>query len=463
MKKRVSSIFGGTLRIVSLMVTDLLCIYGVWVALVWGLRALGITQYRYGEEFYLRLWPIGPAFVGINALFRLYHGRLLCPAAPLSPIEELRRLMGSAFITHVGALAVIVMLLQTSREYSRLLFFLSGAAVAALAQPMRDLVRALLFKLDLGQIPVVLIGSGSAAERALSALSGNRYVGFRVVRRFNPADADMVHVSRKLGVRILVACVDQRLFRCRLREFTEWFTCIEYLPTAEVFPVFGSKTVSFDGMGGIEMVNQSRMLTLQIQKWMLDKVLSIIAFVLLLPFFLLVPALVKLTSPGPVFYRQRRLGRKGREISIWKFRSMYMDADERLKRILAEDPAAAKEWKESFKLHDDPRVTPLGRFLRKTSIDEFPQLFNVLSGDMALVGPRPIVKDEVAYYGTAYKVFASVKPGITGLWQVSGRSDTNYARRVALDTEYVINWSPWLDIWILIRTVFTVLTSRGAC
>ena len=456
-------ILGGPLRVVSLLATDLLCIYGVWAALVWGLHELGITQYRYGWEFYLRLWPIGPTFVAINALFRLYHGRLLCPAAPLSPVEELRRLVGSAFITHVGALAVIVMLLQTSKEYSRLLFFLSGAVTAILAQPLRDLTRALLFKLGIGQIPVVLIGSGSAAERAVTALSGNRYVGFRIVRRFQSDDEDVVRVSRELGVRILVACIDQRLLRCRLREFTEWFFCIEYLPTAETFPVFGSKTVSFDGMGGVEMVNQSRMRTLRMQKWLLDKALSVVAFAMLSPFFVIVPILVKLTSPGPVFYRQRRLGVNGREMRIWKFRSMYVDADERLARILAEDPEAAKEWKESFKLHDDPRVTPLGRWLRKTSIDEFPQLFNVLAGDMALVGPRPIVKDEVAYYGTAYKVFSSVKPGVTGLWQVSGRSDTDYARRVALDVEYVINWSPWLDLWILVRTFFTVLSSRGAC
>ena len=461
--KILAYIFGGALRVAALLATDLLCIYGVWAALVWGLQELGVTQYRYGWEFYLRLWPIGPTFVAINALFRLYHGRPLSPAAPLSPVEELRRLAGSSFITHVGALAVIVMLLQTSKEYSRLLFFLSGAITAILAQPLRDLTRALLFKLDVGQIPVVLMGSGSAAERAIAALSGNRYTGLKVVRRFKSDDDDVVRVSRELGVKILVACVDQRLLRCRLREFTEWFSCIEYLPTAETFPVFGSRTVSFDGMGGVEMVNQSHMWTLRVQKWVLDKILSLVAFVMLSPFFVIVPILVKLTSPGPVFYRQRRLGLKGREIRIWKFRSMYVDADERLARILAEDPAAAKEWKESFKLRDDPRVTPLGRFLRKTSMDEFPQLFNVFSGDMALVGPRPIVKDEVAYYGTSYKVFSSVKPGVTGLWQVSGRSDTDYARRVALDVEYVLNWSPWLDLWILVRTFFTGLSSRGAC
>ena len=141
---------------------------------------------------------------------------------------------------------------------------------------------------------------------------------------------------------------------------------------------------------------------------------------------------------------------------------MHVDADARFERVLAESPAARREWESSFKLSRDPRVTPLGRFLRKTSLDELPQLFNVFSGEMALIGPRPIVSEEVEKYGSSYGMFSSVKPGITGLWQVMGRSDTDYARRVALDTYYVLNWSPWLDMWILLRTVFAVLLMRGA-
>ena len=142
---------------------------------------------------------------------------------------------------------------------------------------------------------------------------------------------------------------------------------------------------------------------------------------------------------------------------------MYADADARLAQILADDPAKKAEWEANFNLTDDPRVTPLGRLLRKTSIDEFPQLFNVFCGDMALVGPRPIVEKEIPLYGAAYPTFASVEPGITGLWQASGRSDTDYAHRVALDTYYVLNWSPWLDLWIMKKTIRAVLFMRGAC
>ena len=195
---------------------------------------------------------------------------------------------------------------------------------------------------------------------------------------------------------------------------------------------------------------------------MLDQSLAVLAFILALPLFVVIPVLVKLTSKGPVFYRQKRLGRNGKEFRIWKFRSMYSDADARLERMLAESPEVSAEWNRGFKLRDDPRVTPFGRFLRRTSLDELPQLFNVFSMDMALIGPRPIVEAEVKYYGSSYDTFASVRPGITGLWQVSGRSDTDYGHRVALDTYYVLNWSPWLDMWILVRTAFSVMLMRGA-
>ena len=142
---------------------------------------------------------------------------------------------------------------------------------------------------------------------------------------------------------------------------------------------------------------------------------------------------------------------------------MYDDAPARLAKVLASDPERAREWAENFKLARDPRVTPLGRILRRMSLDELPQLFNVFAGDMALIGPRPIVRKEIPMYGDAYEVFSSVKPGITGLWQVSGRSDTDYAQRVALDSYYVLNWSPWMDLWILRRTISAVLSMRGAC
>lgn len=449
-------------RVLILMIADILLMAAVWAVMVLSYQATGLGHYKYGAEFYLRLWPVLPVFVLLNALLKLYHGNVAYPAAPLDPVEELRRLSGSSLITHLGVIAYLGLAYQSTENYSRAVIVLSGLATAALAQPFRNLVRLVLKKLDVAQIPVMLAGSGELADRVLKALAQDAHTGFKVVKTVDADYHDLVPEARRLGVQILVACQDPRLFKCQMSELVKWFSHIEYMPTGDAFPTFGAQPVSFEGLGGLEMVNQRCMRVLRSEKWILDKMLAIIAFICLSPFFVLIPILIKLTSRGPVFYRQNRLGKQGRPIRVWKFRSMYADADERLKKILESDLARKAEWEANFKLVDDPRVTPLGKFLRKTSIDEFPQLFNVFSGDMALVGPRPIVEDEVHYYGASYDTFASVKPGITGLWQASGRSDTDYARRVALDVRYVLNWSPWMDIWILFRTVGAVLFMKGA-
>ncbi|MBN8525205.1 MAG: undecaprenyl-phosphate galactose phosphotransferase WbaP, partial [Planctomycetes bacterium] len=171
---------------------------------------------------------------------------------------------------------------------------------------------------------------------------------------------------------------------------------------------------------------------------------------------------VKLSSPGPILYGQRRIGRGGREFTAWKFRSMVADADAILAGYLAAHPELRAEWERDHKLKDDPRVTWIGRLLRRTSLDELPQLWNILTGEMSLVGPRPIVQDEVAKYGERFALYQKVRPGLSGLWQVSGRNDTTYAERVALDCYYVRNWSVWLDLVILARTVRVVLLGKGA-
>ena len=451
----------GRLRVAILAVADCLLLYGVWLGITLGYHATGLGHYD--PAFYLQMWPVGLVFVGVNYLFRLYHGSVLYPAAPLAPVEEFRRLVGSAVLTHLGVIAVLALARQTTEDYSRVVIVASGLFVALLAQPFRDIVRKLLAVWGIGRIPVFVAGGGDVADRMVELLEDDAHTGFRVVERFGEERLrDIVSEAKRQNVRVLIACQDFRLFQCQMEEYAKWFIHIEYLPTARAFPILGARAVTFDGFGGLEMVNQGQMGVLRIQKRLLDRALAFLAFLALSPFFVVIPLLIKLTSVGPVFYRQERLGQNGVPIHVWKFRSMYVDAEERLQRILAADPSALAEWRANFKLRKDPRVTPLGRLLRKTSIDEFPQLFNVFAGEMALIGPRPIVQEEVQYYGDSYEVFSSVPPGITGLWQVSGRSDTGYARRVALDSYYVLNWSPWMDFWILMRTVFAVAFMHGA-
>jgi Undecaprenyl-phosphate galactose phosphotransferase WbaP len=196
-------------------------------------------------------------------------------------------------------------------------------------------------------------------------------------------------------------------------------------------------------------------------KTLFDRVGAIFITIALLPVFALVAVLVALDG-GPVLFRQDRVGQNGRSFKILKFRSMVVQSDDVLANTLATDGEAAAEWARIRKLRSDPRVTRLGRFLRRTSLDELPQLINVVRGDMSLVGPRPIVEAEVAAYGKEIRLYHRVKPGITGLWQVSGRSNTTYDQRVALDSWYVKNWSMWHDIVILIKTVPALLKRDGA-
>ena len=436
------------LRVLVLMVTDVVVMTSVWAFDVWAYWAIGIGRYRYGLDFYWRLWPALVAFVLLNAAFRLYQGRVAYPASPVLPVDEMRRLFYSALLTHVGIVAYIALAHQTLKETSRVLIVCSGALTAVLVQPARDLVRWAMFKLKFLRIPVSLIGPQDAVRRLAAALDHDAYSGFR------PCD------SAKSPV--LFSCEDMDSFRRNYPGYAKRYAHVACLPSSGSLPVADARPILIDGIGGFEFLNQRRMYVHRSEKWLLDKLLAALVFALSLPIFAIVPILIKLTSRGPVFYRHNRLGKMGRPLRVWKFRTMYVDADVRLKAILESDPARKAEWETNFKLSDDPRVTPLGRLLRKTSLDEFPQLFNVFAGDMTLVGPRPIVEGEIAHYGESYETFASVKPGITGLWQASGRSDTDYARRVALDIHYILNWSPWLDLWILKKTFFAVLFMRGA-
>jgi Undecaprenyl-phosphate galactose phosphotransferase WbaP len=194
----------------------------------------------------------------------------------------------------------------------------------------------------------------------------------------------------------------------------------------------------------------------------MDLFLVSIGGLVLMPVFLLIALIVKLSSPGPVLYGHKRLGKDGKHFTAYKFRSMVSDSEEKLKELLDSDPEARKEWETSHKLKDDPRVTKIGNILRRTSFDEFPQLVNILKGEMSLVGPRPIVDDEVKKYGEDFNRIFSVKPGLTGLWQVSGRSDTDYNDRVSFDTYYLQSWSVWLDVWVLLKTFGVVIKGKGA-
>lgn len=219
----------------------------------------------------------------------------------------------------------------------------------------------------------------------------------------------------------------------------------------------------YTGLNYIQINNNFKSLLNSIVKRFCDIILSIILLPFMLIFIGIIAVLIKATSKGPVFYGHKRVGRYGKEFKVLKFRSMYQDADIRLKEILTHNEEARKEWNTYYKLKNDPRITKIGNFLRKSSLDEVPQIFNVLKGEMSFVGPRPVLQDELdKYYKELSSYYYMVRPGITGLWQISGRNELNYETRVAKDSWYVLNWSIWLDIVILFKTPGAVFQKKGA-
>jgi Undecaprenyl-phosphate galactose phosphotransferase WbaP len=210
------------------------------------------------------------------------------------------------------------------------------------------------------------------------------------------------------------------------------------------------------------VASPERLFRYRLVKRTMDIVLIVLTAPLLLFVLALIAAAVRISSPGPIFFSHRRIRHHGAFFTMWKFRTMCGNSAEVLERYLAANPAAHAEWKKTHKLKHDPRVTAVGEFLRRTSLDELPQFWNVLTGSMSLVGPRPIVAAEVEKYGEYFVDYCLVKPGITGLWQVSGRSACTYAERVQLDRQYARNWSLWGDVKILLKTLPSVVNQDGA-
>lgn len=235
------------------------------------------------------------------------------------------------------------------------------------------------------------------------------------------------------------------------------------LPKLSRIPLFNGEIISSINHKGMAFFVKNNLLNpvdKNIKK-IFDYITCYIGIILLLPILFLLYVLVYLDTKGKPIYKQRRIGQNGKSFNIYKFRTMVINSDEVLQKLLESDDKIREEWERDFKLKDDPRITKLGNFLRKTSLDELPQLINVLQGKMSLVGPRPIIEKEINKYGDYFEYFKAVKPGITGLWQVSGRNDIEYDERVQLDVWYVRNWSVEIDLVILLKTFIVVLSKKG--
>lgn len=469
MKFQSFSNTGGRFRVLTLLFTDFFGLYGLLIAALFVYQQIGG---QYPMIVCLHLWGLPVMILICNACARVYGGSLFYPGAGVNPIEELRRLTLSITAGYL-LLFAFLSLSRTSESFTRA-GLVGGWFLSILLLPVfRYFTRSLLKKFDAGMIPVIIAGAGLTGTMLHEELKKDRFYGFRVIGFLddNPDRArapvlgpihDAIPLAKERSCTYLITCMPLPEVNRRINAWLHYFHYVLIVPDNRVFPIMWAYPVNLYGFSGLEIGNRLRRKLFRIGKLVTECVLSFLAIVCLLPLFCLLALAVKLTSPGPIFYRAERLGQNGKKIRVLKFRTMYRDADKKLAKLLAENPDLAAEWAEKFKLDNDPRITPLGKFLRKTSLDELPQFWNVLRGEMSVIGPRPIVEKEVAYYGEHYEVFSRVKPGITGLWQVSGRSETTYERRVALDVYYINNWSVWLDYYIFLKTIKEVLMRTGA-
>lgn len=445
--------------------------------LVWCLSV--VLRYVLGGSFsfdmywdmipFLLLFPVAYAIAG------LYPGILL------SPPEELKKITQSTSVIFLILLGAIFLSKQ-SDHYSRGIFVMAWFGVLGAVPFFRTMLRRKVDYWKRWGHPAVILGAGKTGEAVAEALAREHRLCLRPVAFFDddprkigtschgvpvigPLQAATLVTDECKGATAIVAMPG--VGPAKLVEVLQG-PAADFRRLIIIPDLFGASSLwisAFD-MGGILGLEVHQKLLDPRRQWIkrcAELALILLFSPLILLLSVIIALVIKLDSKGPVLFGHKRIGLDGNEIKIWKFRTMVQNAGDVLNECLQSDPALRAEWEEKHKLTCDPRITKVGHFLRRTSLDELPQLWNVMRGDLSLVGPRPIVWDEVDKYEGGFVLYKKVKPGLTGLWQVSGRSGTSYSERVKLDAFYVRNWSVWLDIYILLKTPGEVFRCRGAC
>ena len=451
-----------------LLVTDMLCLLIAILAAqqVRNLPRIALDP-QYQEIFIL---------LAITLVFS-FARKGLYPAVGLNYVDELREIVSSAsfaFLILIG----VTFTFKTTAIYSRLLLVIIWAFCLVLFPIGRYAIRRLFIHFHIWGEPVAIIGDLYKDLALAEYFMINLQLGLRPVavlrdEYFSDGSSDFGPLmsigqigefahSRSLKT-ALVVINDLNSLDVLVDRYRFVFQRVILIKSRNgSYSLNSLKSLDLSGILGLQVMNNLLNFWSQFLKRVVDVLASILGLLFLAPFFGLTVLFIKRESPFGVFYRQPRLGRNGEVFELIKFRTMYKDADKILEEKLACDPELRREWDCYQKIKKDPRITPIGRLLRKFSLDELPQLWNVLMGEMSLVGPRPIMVNQRDLYGECFKEYVRVSPGMTGLWQVSGRNGTSFARRAELDSEYIQRWSAWLDIFILVKTIKIVFWQQGA-
>jgi undecaprenyl-phosphate galactose phosphotransferase len=426
----------------------------------------------------VHLNPLKPLWLPILYIFFIGYEKLYAGRAPFW--KEVRQLWKAAFFATIASFA-IVSIGKLSAEVSRTVIVLSFFISMLVFPFFRLLSHRIIFLFPALRPKAIIIGAGSTAVRLIDSLAREKYMSYEIKGLFDDKikkgtvirgykvlgrlDEINPHVNKQTEVFIAIPKMPPQKIGLLVSHLQKKAARVSFVPDLFGIPIFESDIEFFfhNRMIVMSVKNNLKSPFHRFMKRSFDIFASLILMIPLLPLIGILTLLIRFDSRGPVFFSQKRVGFGGKQFKCFKFRSMYMDAESRLKTLLKKDKETLKEWKLTRKLKNDPRITRIGRFLRKTSLDELPQIFNVLKGDMSLVGPRPVPRDELEeQYRDFAEYYLLVRPGITGLWQSSGRSDLGYDKRISLDVWYVTNWNLWLDIIILMKTPRVVFERKGA-
>ncbi len=456
------------LMILALLIADLGSIILVIVI------AIGIRTVFLGNVVLAPFFQI----ITLIAIFPcLYFLQGLYPAIGISPVDEMRRLTIGTSLGFI-ALILIVFLMHIPHFYSRTVFILSWVLALGFVPLARYLVRKVFIKTGIWGEPIAVIGPENQIKEISKHLNHDPYIGLRPVVSYKHERS-----TKSLGedysensIHSLTSICKANHVRCAiitnsdlfapievdLRSIEDIFERIIWINLADKQELLWISFMNLGGMAGIEKKHELAKSWARTQKRVFDLFGSFIGLLILSPFLAIVAVLIKLDSSGPVFYRQTRVGKDGKNFKMLKYRTMYQDADQELDEYLKDNQELQQEWEDFQKLKQDPRITRVGYFLRLYSIDELPQLWNVLKGEMSLVGPRPFMPQQRELHANTYHRYIRIRPGLTGMWQVYGRSELQYDFRIQMDEYYFRNWSIWLDLYIMIRTPWVVIRKIGA-
>ena len=412
-------------------------------------------------------------------LLAIYACAGLYPAIPLSPPDELRRLTLIVTTVYFSVVFAVWFTGAYAGVYDWMFLGLSWAISLVTVPLIRSVVRRVWASRSWWGCPAVVLGSGQVTESVLETLIKHPEIGLKPIAVIGDSHTQVKHIAgipvvgrlnrvreyaRKYRVPYAIVPMSEmndRRTNQIIRRFSRLFKHVMIIPPITHFSSLWVSPVDLGGFLGLESKYRLLDTGRQTIKRVLDLTLIVIGSPLWFLCMIAIAVAIKLESKGPVFFTQKRPGRGGKNFRIVKFRTMVNGAGSALQCCL-DNPEYQQEWERTGKLRHDPRVTIVGRFLRRTSLDELPQLWNVIRGDMSLVGPRPILREQRDQYRNGWALYMRVRPGITGAWQVSGRNALTMAQRIHLDTYYVRNWSVWLDIYYLSCTASTVLRARGA-